>query len=145
MRQVHIVDSASMPDDLNVIGETVKVMGAGDDSKPFEVHLQVGVRNGGPPPHSHPWDEAFYIIEGEVQVSLDNESKTLSSGEFIHIPAGTVHAYRNISETAKMLAIVSDVKGGKFFADTSEKVHKMPEDFPILVDVARSYGLVFHL
>ena len=68
MRQSHIITKDKLPEPLNVLGETVTVLAAGDTTKPFEVHVQEGVEGGGPPLHSHPWDEAFYILEGEVEM-----------------------------------------------------------------------------
>ena len=29
----------------------------------------------GPPPHSHPWDEAFYVINGEIAFGIDGSER----------------------------------------------------------------------
>lgn len=32
----------------------------------YGITLQQGAEGTGPPPHSHDWDEAFYVLKGEI-------------------------------------------------------------------------------
>ena len=49
------------------------------------------------PRHSHPGEEAVYMIEGELEYQLDGKPAVmLKAGEVLFIPAGTVHAVRNL-------------------------------------------------
>jgi quercetin dioxygenase-like cupin family protein len=49
------------------------------------------------PPHSHPGEEIAYVIEGELEYRLeDRPPVTLKAGEALFIPAGAVHAARNV-------------------------------------------------
>lgn len=112
MRTVHVLQSP--PASVNVVGEKITVLAGGDLSKPFEMHIQEGIQGGGPPPHFHPWDEAFYVVDGQVEVTVEGTSTTVSAGGYVHIPAGAIHAYRNVSPTAKMIGVVSDPRGGLF-------------------------------
>jgi len=141
MRTVHVIESDKIPRPVNVVGEAITILAGGDLSKPFEVHIQQGVQGGGPPPHFHPWDEAFYVIDGQVEVTVDGQSNTVSSGGYVHIPAGTVHAYKNLSSTAKIIGVVSDPRGGQFFAAMDQL--KVPEDLPRIFEVAERYGVTF--
>ncbi len=50
-----------------------------------------------PPPHAHPEDHAFYVIEGEVSVQLDDTWHTAKRGTYIFIPGGTEHTFENRS------------------------------------------------
>ena len=143
MRTHHVVPAARPPESLSVLGESVVVFGQGDGSKPFEVHIQEGRRGGGPPPHHHPWDEAFYVLDGEISLTLEGEAHLLGPGSFAHLPAGTVHAYENVSETARLLAVVSDCRGGEIFAALDERVRKLPEDLPLVQGIGRDYGVEF--
>ena len=65
---------------LPMLGESVTVLGQGDASKRFEVHVQEGRRGGGPPPHHHPWDEAFYVLEGRVKVTVADAEHPITRG-----------------------------------------------------------------
>jgi hypothetical protein len=32
--------------------------------------LQEGPEASGPPPHSHPWDESFYVVKGKIEFGI---------------------------------------------------------------------------
>jgi quercetin dioxygenase-like cupin family protein len=47
--------------------------------------------------HSHPGEEIVYVIEGSLEYRLDGRPPvTLRAGEVLFIPAGTVHAAKNV-------------------------------------------------
>ena len=47
--------------------------------------------------HSHPGEEIVYVIEGVLEYEVEGRNPvTLRAGEVLFIPAGTVHAARNI-------------------------------------------------
>ncbi len=49
------------------------------------------------PPHSHPGEEIAYVIEGELEYRLEGKPPvTLKAGEVLFIPAGTIHAAKNV-------------------------------------------------
>jgi quercetin dioxygenase-like cupin family protein len=49
------------------------------------------------PPHSHPGEEIAYVLEGLLEYRLEGRPPvTLEAGEALFIPAGTVHAARNV-------------------------------------------------
>lgn len=145
MREAHVISNKELPASLNIVGEKVTVLAGGDQSKPFEVHLQEGKAGDGPPPHSHPWDEAFYVLEGQVELIMNGEATLLDQGSYVHIPAHTSHAYRNASPVTKLLAIVSDCRGGQFFRATDKNVQSMPEDLGKLLIVGQQFDVKFDL
>lgn len=63
--------------------------------------------------HSHPGEEMGYIIEGTVQLEIDGKPPVISkAGDVYFIPAGAVHAARNVGSTpAKVLATYIVEKG----------------------------------
>ena len=77
---------------------------------------------GGPPPHIHHFeDESFYILQGTVTVQAGGKTLQASPGDFIHIPRGTVHSFRNEGNVdARLLTTVSPAGPAgleKFFAE----------------------------
>ena len=47
--------------------------------------------------HTHPGEEIVYVIEGVLQYQVEgNPPVTLKAGEVLFIPAGAIHAARNI-------------------------------------------------
>ena len=49
------------------------------------------------PRHSHPGEEIIYVIEGLLEYQVDGKPPvTLKAGEVFFIPAGTIHAAKNV-------------------------------------------------
>jgi quercetin dioxygenase-like cupin family protein len=47
--------------------------------------------------HSHPGAEVAYVLEGTLEYQLEGEPRaTLKAGEALFIPAGTIHAAKNV-------------------------------------------------
>jgi quercetin dioxygenase-like cupin family protein len=54
-----------------------------------------------PPPHRHPaQDEDFTVLEGELTVTVDQQTRTLHQGETIAIPRGAAHQMWNAHPTS---------------------------------------------
>ena len=83
------------------------------------------------------------MLEGQVSLTLEGEAHLLGPGSYAHLPAGTVHAYENVSETAKLLAVVSDCRGGEMFVALDERVRALPQDLPLVQEIGRDYGVEF--
>lgn len=65
---------------------------------------QVMPARSGPPPHVHPrLHEYLYLLDGEIAFQLDQEVATATAGAMVSVPAGTVHAFAVVSQTARVL------------------------------------------
>lgn len=62
---------------------------------------------GGPPPHvHHRTDEAFWVLEGEIEILDGDRTFVAGAGSFVFVPKGTVHAFKNVGAgTARFLGI----------------------------------------
>jgi quercetin dioxygenase-like cupin family protein len=49
----------------------------------------------GPSLHKHDFDEAFYVLEGELTFSLDGELITCLANELVFAPGGMPHTFAN--------------------------------------------------
>ena len=74
---------------------------------------------GGPTPHIHlREEESFYIQQGTLALNVGGKELMASVGDFIHIPRGTVHSFKNVSdETVKLLCLVTPAGLEGFFAE----------------------------
>lgn len=120
-RQALIVTRQARADAINVIGEDVTVLLDTARSPGLEVFVQRGDDGIGPPPHTHPWDETYYVLEGEVCVTLaDEDGNTYDTnaraGDFVFVPGGTPHGYRNVGP-AMILTLCSgdEVRAAKMY------------------------------
>ena len=80
--------------DLGAFGMTVKA--TGDNTGGLMTVLEAEEPPGfGPPMHiHHDAAEAFYVLEGEYAMFLEDREVTCSAGTFIFIPAGMRHGFR---------------------------------------------------
>jgi quercetin dioxygenase-like cupin family protein len=52
------------------------------------------------PNHTHPGEEIIYVIEGNIEYQVDGQpTKTYKAGEVLMVPAGAVHAAKNVGST----------------------------------------------
>jgi quercetin dioxygenase-like cupin family protein len=58
------------------------------------------------PRHSHPGEEIVYVLKGALEYRLDGKAPvTLGTGDVLFIPAGAIHAVKNVGgEPASELA-----------------------------------------
>lgn len=49
------------------------------------------------PRHAHPGEEIVYVIEGTLEYQVEGQPPaTLHAGDVLFIPAGTIHAAKNV-------------------------------------------------
>ena len=76
----------------------------------------VGAGAQGPPLHHHDFDEAFYVLDGELTFQLGDELLTRRAGELAFAPRGAVHAFANPSGAdARMLLICTPAGFERYF------------------------------
>jgi quercetin dioxygenase-like cupin family protein len=73
----------------------------------------------GPLPHVHrDADEFFFVIEGRIEVLLEDAWRPLGPGQFLHVPRGTLHTFRNVTtDAARMLSGFVPSGFERFFRD----------------------------
>ncbi|HEX3239323.1 MAG TPA: cupin domain-containing protein [Solirubrobacterales bacterium] len=86
-------DRFEMPDG-SVYAVTAAAADSGGGFVGMEFTLPVG--SVAPPPHVHPTPaEEFEVIEGEFDLMVDGEWRTLQPGESAAVEPGVVHTFRN--------------------------------------------------
>ena len=108
---------------------------------------------GGPGPHIHTReDETFYVMEGEVEFLLGDETIVASAGDYVNVPRGIVHRFRNAgTETARLVITFTPAGIEEFFKATLAPAPNGAEDVPDnseavaarYADAAARYGLEF--
>ncbi len=139
MGEPFFVTAEIAPSALNVVGEKVTVLATGERTGSYEVFLQSGAESVGPPLHSHPWDEAYFVIEGVLRVTIGDKAHDLVAGGFVHIPAGSYHNYAGAGGPARFVSITSQPGAARFFADLDREVSTVPPDLPALLAVAERH------
>ena len=127
--------------ELNVVGEHLTVLASGASTGSYEIFRHHGPEGSGPPPHTHPWDESFYVISGEVAFGIDGHDGVASPGTLVHLPAGTVHYFRFGKGGGEMLAIASREGASHLFAELDREIPPDQPDFVKLVEISNRHGL----
>jgi mannose-6-phosphate isomerase-like protein (cupin superfamily) len=75
-------------------GRRAEVLVARDELVLFEFEMAPETDGAGPHFHEQHVD-SFYVLEGEVELTVDGETVRARAGEFVHVPPGVVHSFRN--------------------------------------------------
>ena len=86
----------------------------------FEDHMRRGKTT---PLHQHPtFEEAIYVLEGEILVHTDGEEHKIAAGGLVLFPRGVPHAFLVTSDTAHILVIAAPGVGEPFYRDCSDPI-----------------------
>ena len=77
----------------------------------------VAARSPGPPLHLHDFDEAFYMLEGELIFQVEDELFTKRAGELAFVPRNVAHALANQTDAdARYLLVCTPAGLERLFA-----------------------------
>ena len=109
---------------ISLVGDTYTILLTGDETGGRYCLIDAHVPPGrGPPPHRHDFEEAFTILEGEIEVTFRGKTVTARAGETINIPANAPHSFRNSADApARMLIICTPAGMDQFFIAIGDPV-----------------------
>ena len=124
---------------------TVKIDAASTDDvyELFELDAPDGP---GVPPHRHPWAEAYYVLDGALEVQVGGRHLTMRPRDTVTIPPNAVHAIAPAAGGCRFLAISMSPGTGRLFADLDRSVsmdRPMDEIIPLVQAVAERNGVTF--
>jgi mannose-6-phosphate isomerase-like protein (cupin superfamily) len=127
--------------DLGAFGMTVKA--SADETDGLFSLLEAEEPPGfGPPLHlHHDAAEAFYVLEGEYTMFLDNREVSCPAGSFVFVPAGMTHGFRVGSVPSRKLVFFFPSAMIGYFDDVSAAVQGGGVDESLLTDLARRHGM----
>jgi mannose-6-phosphate isomerase-like protein (cupin superfamily) len=108
-------------------------------------------------PNRHPADdEAFYVLEGTFEFGVGSETRTAKRGDFVRVPNGEVHTFRNIGQEPGRLLVMNSpgTLHVNFFSQAGEPMPSGtwelpspsgPTDVARLLEVGRQNGMEFIL
>jgi hypothetical protein len=83
----------------------------------------------GPPLHHHGWDEAFYVLTGELTFQLANRVVAKRAGEVAFAPRGIHHTFANLSEAPATYLLFCTPAGFERYFDLGDRSWA-PDDLP---------------
>lgn len=129
---------------LHVLDDEVRVLQRSADSPNRMAVMLVSVPPGsGVPPHSHASEEeAYFVTEGVLAMTIGGGDFRLEAGDYAHVPPGVSHGYRNSGPgPVRFLAWTVGGAIDQFFAEMSRQVHRMPDDAPAMQALMARFGV----
>jgi mannose-6-phosphate isomerase-like protein (cupin superfamily) len=104
---------------VRVPGHPYAVKASTDDTGGAYALAEATITGEGPPQHIHrAGEEAFYVLEGQVDVLVGDQTVHGTAGSFVLIPRGIVHTFWNAGSTpARLLVIISPPGVEKYLAE----------------------------
>lgn len=113
-------------------------------------------RKGGEPPahfHQHE-EETFYILEGEIDFQIGDNTFTAKAGDLVFSPREIPHRFTLVSPTAKALMLITPAGIESFFREFSVPAQSLdlppipeqkpsPEFFQHMMKRATEFGLTW--
>jgi mannose-6-phosphate isomerase-like protein (cupin superfamily) len=127
---VIIIGTADSPV-LNVLGEELRPLtpaGQGLSVEVFETSAP-GEAPGeaGPPPHRHPWDEIYVVLNGVLEVFDGKTWCEARAGACVCVTANQWHAYRNGTADCRFLTITGPGRAREFFENSAAELTSPPD------------------
>ena len=76
-------------------------------------------RGASPPRHTHPQDESYIVVDGQLTVQAGERRFELGPGGTAAVPMGVAHTFRVDSETARVLVLSTPAGLERFVRDGS--------------------------
>ena len=135
---------------IELFGPTVEFLTSpADDRNDFCVLRGVIPPGVSIPLHSHPDTEDFILVSGSIEGLRHDaggyEWIPANAGDFIHVPAGARHAWRNVSGEPVVNLIITTRRLGRFFQEAGRPAANTPqpitpEDIARFAEVSARYG-----
>lgn len=140
---------------VGVVGDVYRFLATGEETNgKYALWEAIVPPGGGPPPHVHSREEeGFFVLEGEVSITVDGRHFTGRPGTFVNLPVGTLHSFGNTTDKpAKMLISVAPAGLEKMFFEVGQPLPAgattspppAPAEIEKLLAIAAKYGVEIH-
>lgn len=126
-------------DHVAFLGSLMTIKIGGDATRgQFTLLEQISPPSFGPPLHvHHQEDEAFYVLEGELEVVCGDHEFHVGQGGFVFLPREIAHAFRVGQGGARLLQITTPAGFEHFAHEVGERLDTAVLPPPSPPDVAR--------
>lgn len=147
LKVAHLTDCHT----VSLLGDIYTILVTGEESNGRYAWAKAVIAPGnGVPPHFHTReDEAFYILEGQLDFMVEGRDVQVSPGTVLHVPLGVIHAFKNNSgKLAKFLVQTIPSGFDKMLAECGQPVPAgtapeapKPEDVQRFLTRVSKYGI----
>lgn len=122
-----------------------------DTRKNFTVIEVLTAPNAGPPPHTQTDQEAFLVLDGLYEITVDGDVRHCGPGAFIHVAPGSMHSFRNIADTPSRMLLINfpgdlheaffETIGDPLPSGTTQFPEMKAPDIAAIVQTAAQFGI----
>ena len=105
---------------LKLLGVTHKLTGAQNGGAYYLCEAEFGPESGSPLHIHHYEDEVIYVLDGEIDIRLDNQKLHAPAGGIIHLPKNVPHALYNPLKTPLRIMVWAIPGGLESYFDEVE-------------------------
>ncbi|HTU24049.1 MAG TPA: cupin domain-containing protein [Pirellulales bacterium] len=135
-----------------VVGDVYRFLATGRETAGrYALWEAIVPPGGGPPLHQHTREsEGFFIISGELTITVGDRRMTAKAGAYVHLEPGTRHCFKNeTDQTARMLILIAPAGLEDYFLEVGSPLASVdelppspsPAEITRLLAVAPRYGL----
>jgi len=135
------------------IGHLMSILiSAGDTGGSFSLIHGFEIKGLEPPPHIHTReDESFYLLDGEIDYTVDKKVFSAGKGDWVFLPRNIQHSFRVKTDQAEVIIHLSPGGFEDYFREMSEPARELviplrpqgPPDVKRIVATASKYGVKF--
>ncbi len=135
------VSPAGSGEHLNVLGERMTVKGGFADGAWAVIEVEKNPESK-VPPHSHPWEEIYYILSGGMRMMVGGHVFDAPAGTSIHIPGGVVHQPLGpVQPNTRFLDILGPGQGLHLFRTLARDVSPDKPDREKVVEILKRHDV----
>ena len=127
---------------LNFLGVTHKLTGTQNGGAYYLCEAEFGPERGSPLHIHHYEDEVIYVLEGVIDIRLDNGKLHVPAGGIIHLPKNIPHALHNPLKTPLRIMVYA-IPGGleNYFDEVETALQSGSLDDETHNKISKKYGL----
>ena len=127
---------------LKLLGVTHKLTGTQNGGAYYLCEAEFAPETGSPLHIHHHEDEVLYVLDGAIDIRLDNTNLRVPTGGIVHLPKKVPHALHNPLKTLLKI-IVCAIPGGleNYFDEVEAALQNGPLDDETHKKISMKYGL----
>jgi quercetin dioxygenase-like cupin family protein len=127
---------------LQFLGVTHKLTSEQTGGAFYVCEAVFGPESGSPLHIHHFEDEVIYVLEGEIQIQLDQDQLRAPAGGIVHLPKKIPHALQNLLKTSLRI-MVHAIPGGleHYFDEVDAALQNGSFTAELHTEISKRYGL----
>ena len=130
--------------DRGLFGSTLIVKASGADTGGAYSLIEAGLEPGGvgPLPHKHrDREESFYVLEGDFDFRVGDDTIRAAAGTFLLVPRGVLHTFSNAGSTRARLVLIHSPSFDGYFEELRHLADSGETDPHVYAEMMTKWGM----